>query len=489
MSHGHELFLDHASTTPLHPDALGVMLPCFGNHFGIPGTASRLGLKALDALEEARARVAGLINAHPQEIVFTGSGTESNNLAILGSVRAQGSKGRHIITSRVEHASVLNVCRHLEREGFRVTYVPVDANGRVDTAAVEDAVEDDTILISIMHANHAVGTLQPVAEIGAMAHGRGITFHVDAVQSAGRVPLNVEDLPVDLMSISSHKLYGPKGVGALYLRSGTELSPVTFGLDQEHGIRPGTENIPGIVGFGMACAVAVRDLDRNSMLVSSLRDSLEGQVLNAIAGAVVNASAAPRLPHITSLSIDGIAGNALTAYLDVMDITAFSSPPLGRQGEDLSYVLEAMDAHGRCSCGALRLSLGWENKEREVKRAVDSLTAAVSKLRDFDSAASGRELGFFTFADRESVARSLEGLEGAGIPVVLMPRPDGVAHGASAPVALCSLASDQEAIGSILGRLGIEPKGVHRVKTRYRAMERKEQAFWQKVENVRKGMN
>jgi cysteine desulfurase len=488
MSHAQELFLDHASTTPLHPDALGVMLPYFGNHFGTPGSPSRLGQKARDALEEARSRVAKLITARHREIIFTSSGTESNNLAILGGVRARGAKGKHIVTSRVEHASVLGACRHLEREGFRVTCVPVDRCGRVDPAAVEDALEDDTLLISIMHANHAVGTLQPIGEIGAIARSRGITFHVDAVQSAGKVPLNVEDLPVDLMSISSHKLYGPKGVGALYIRDDAEISPVTFGLSQERGIRPGTENIPGIVGFGIACAVAERDLDQNSILVASLRDSLEGQVLTTVGGAWVNASAALRLPHITSLSFEDISGDSLASYLDVMGIAASSTPSLSRQGEDLSYVLEAMDVNGSCPCGALRLSPGWENKEREIKHTVECLKTAALRIREFSVASEGKDLGFFTFGDRDSVVRSLAGLEGRGIPIVLMPRPENLALGACSPIVLCSLAKDLETIGAILGELGEEPRGIHRVKPRCRPMERKEQAFWEKVEKVKKGV-
>jgi cysteine desulfurase len=488
MPHTKELYLDHATTTPLHPEALGAMLPYFGNHYGSSCSPSLFGDKARRALEDARAHAANLIKARPGEIIFTSSGTEANNLAILGGVRAKGSKGKHIVTSRVEHASVLNVCRHLELEGFRVTYVPVDAGGRVDPGAVEEALDDDTLLISIMHASHAVGTLQPIREIGAMARSRGITFHVDAAQSAGRVRLSMEDLPVDLLTISSHKLYGPKGVGALYIRDNAEIAPVAFGLGQERGVRPGTENIPGIVGFGIACAVAERDFERNAMLVTSLREALEGQVLTSLGGAVVNASSAERLPHITSLSFKGVSADAIACHLEASGIIVSSTPPLGRHSEDLFPVLEAMLGEDARACGAIRLSLGWENREQEVRRTVDALKTALLKINDFSAASRGKDLVFFSLPDRESVARSFKALDNKGFPLTLIPCPEGLAYGTCSPVSLCALSDHQEAIGSALGELGIAIQGIHRLEPRSRAMTRNECAFWGKVEQIKKSM-
>jgi cysteine desulfurase len=488
MSHGKELYLDHAATTPLHPEALGAMLPYYGNHYGLPGSPSVFGDKARRALEGARDLTAGLIKAQPGEIVFTSSGTEANNLAILGGVRAKGAKGKHLITSQGEHSSVLNVFRHLEQEGFRVTFVPVDSNGRVDPGAVESAIEDDTLLISIMHASHAVGTVQPIREIGAIARNRGITFHVDAAQSAGWLPLSMEDLPVDLLSISSHKLYGPKGAGALYIRQDTEITPVMFGLRQEKGLRPGAENITGIVGFGIACAMAGRDLVQHAMLVTSLRESLEQQILNSIQGASVHALSAERLPHITTVTFEGIPGDAVASYLDVLGIVVAAATRNGRDPEDLSPVLEAMYGREACTWGALRVSLGWENKEREIRRTVESLETALSRIQAFSSASEGKELVFFTFPHREGVAQSFEALDGKGFPVSLITRPDTIMNGSSSPVSLCALACDREAIGAELGRLNIEISGIHAMNPRKNPMSDKERAFWGKVDKIREGV-
>jgi cysteine desulfurase len=488
MSHAKELYLDHAATTPLHPEALGAMLPYFGNHYGLPGSPSVFGYKARRALEGARSLAANLIKAQPGEIVFTSSGTEANNLAILGSVRTKGAKGKHLITSNGEHSSVLNAFRHLEQEGFRVTFVPVDSNGRVDPGAVESAIEDDTLLISIMHASHAVGTVQPIREIGEVARSRGIAFHVDAAQSAGWLPLSMEDLPVDLLSISSHKLYGPKGVGALYVRQDTEIMPIMYGLRQEKGLRPGAENIPGIVGFGIACAMVERDLVQHSALVSSLRESLEQQILTSIPGASVHAVSAERLPHITSVTFEGIPADAMASHLDVMDIVAASSPHAGRDCEDIAPALGAMYGGETNTWGALRLSLGWENKEREIRHTMECLNNAISKIQAFSASSEGKDLVCFTFPDRESAAQSFEALEGKGFPVSLMPRPEAFMHGSSSPVSLCALAADQEAVGAELGRHNIQISGIHAMNKRKKTMTDKERAFWGMVGRIREGV-
>jgi len=480
-----ELFLDHASTTPLHPDALGVMLPFFGNYFGMPSSLSDLGLRSRQALDEARSRVARLINAKPHEIIFTSGGTESNNLALLGAARAKGSKGRHVVTSQVEHPSVLGVCRHLEREGFRVTYVPVDDQGRVDPASIKNAVSDETLMISIMHANHVTGTIQPIREIGAIAGERGIIFHTDAVQSVGKVPIDMEELPVDLMSISSHKLYGPKGVGALYIRETAEIAPVIFGSEQERGIRPGAPNIPGIVGFGTACSMALRDLGSNGMLVASLRESLEQQASNRIQGIEVLGSGASRLPHIAHLLIEGVAGNSLAAHLETMGIIVSSGASL-HSGEDHARVLDAMHVGSARIGNTIRLSLGWENKEEEIRRTVDCLEKAVARIRSFSKASDGRELCIFTFPDNGSAASAGDVLESGSIPFSFIEKPRDIMHASCSSIALACLSDDEERAGSVLGEHGIEISARHRMKPYSRVMERKEKEFWKKVELIKK---
>lgn len=483
MTHLNELYLDHACTTPLHPDALGAMLPCFGNHYGSSCSPSSFGDRARRALENARGQVADLLGAREGGVIFTSSGTEANNLAVLGSVRARGARGGHVVTSGVEHASVLGACRRLEEEGCRVTRVPVDGCGRVDPAAVEEALRDDTILVSVMHGNHVVGTVQPILKIGAVARARGALFHVDAAQSACWVELKVDGLPVDLLSISSHKLYGPKGVGALFVRAGTALSPLLFGAVQERGLRPGTENVPGIVGFGIACAMARQNRGQNAALVASLRESLEQQVLTSVDRAAVNASAAERLPHIASLSFEGAPADFLAARLDALGVVASSAPCPAGCPEDPSPVFAAM--HGALPFGALRLSLGWENRERDVRFAVDCLRTAVSDVRAFTAQAGGRELVLFTFPDRENAVRSFDALKERGVPASLAPCPQSAGPGS--PLALYALARDREAIGSILGSLELEIRGVHRARPRNAPMSGREREFWEKVEEIRKG--
>ncbi len=362
MSHSHDIFLDHAATTPLHPEAMGAMLPFFGFHFGLPSQESGLGIRSRDAVNRAREAAALLVNAEDHEIIFTSGGTESNNLAIQGA--AGNPSGGHIITSDLEHVSVLQACRKMERQGCRITVIPAAGQGLVDPRAVEQAVSDDTVLISIMHACHTTGTIQPVEEIGAMARGRGILFHVDAAQSAGRIPVDVKALNADLLTVSSHKIYGPKGTGALFVRDGTDMAPLFCGGHEERGIRPGAVNVPGIVGFGIAAAAASRDIGESSIKVKSLRESFEQQILGKIAGAKIHASDAQRLPHITLLSIEGIPGRVLAARLSIMGI-----------------IVSPVPAPGELS-GAVRLSFGWENTDKEIRRVVKNIEQAVDNLRE-----------------------------------------------------------------------------------------------------------
>jgi cysteine desulfurase len=264
------IYLDHAATTPVHPDALAAMLPCFGYHYGNPNSLYNLGKKARILVEESRARVAALINADPSEIIFTSGGTEADNLAIKGFAFAHADKGRHIITCATEHHAVMNTCEKLEDHGFRISYLPVDSSGTVSLESMKKAISNDTILITVMHANNETGTIHPIMEIGNIAYEHGIAFHTDAVQSAGKIPIDTVSLNADLLSISSHKIYGPKGVGALYVKKGTAISPELSGGGQEKSLRSGTENVAGIVGFGRACEAAMKDMGANLMHVKAL---------------------------------------------------------------------------------------------------------------------------------------------------------------------------------------------------------------------------
>ncbi len=489
MSRSKELFLDHAATSPLHPDALGVMLPYFGYHYGLPDSFSDLGARSKRAVDEARSRAAGLINAQPQEIIFTSGGTESNNLAILGTVYAKGSKGSHIITSSIEHSSVLNTCRRLEREGFHVTFVPVDSRGRVDPASVRKAVRSDTLLISIMHANHVTGVIQPIEEISLIAREKGIAFHVDAAQSAGKIPIDVQELPIDLLTLSSHKLYGPKGMGALYIRNSAEIVPIFSGTGEEKGLRPGTANIPGIVAFGMACHMAQRDLKSNRTMLTSLRDALEQQVTGRISGAVVHGKGSLRLPHILCVSFEGVTGDSLAANLNAMDIIVSSDSSLNEHGGNLSHVLEAMHVAPQDTCDAVRLSLGWENKENDVRYTVSCMEKAVNRIREFSRVSEGTELNVFTFPDRKTALTAIEILKGNVFPFIPCPKPNDIVYAGHSPLALACMAAHHDAIGGILGDSDIDIKGVSKLTPCCRTLENKARVFWNKVDQINKEKN
>ncbi len=487
MSHTHQLFLDHASTTPVHPDVLGLMLPYFGYHFGSTGSFYELAQRSKVAVEEARSRVARLIGADPREIVFTSSGTESDNMAILGAAQAHRSRGNHIITSAVEHPAVLHACRHLEHQGFRVTCLPVDKDGLIDPALVEDAINDDTILISIMHANNEVGTIEPIAEIGKIAREKGITFHSDAVQSAGKIAIDVAELNVDLLSIASHKLYGPKGVGALYIRTKTKIAPLLFGSGQEQGLRPGTLNIPGVVGFGMACEVACRDLENNRVQMTALRESLEQQVLQRIPGTSVHGAGAPRLPHISSIAFEGLLADSIGASLDAKDISVSTGSAPTLYGKHVSHVLAAMNVSPELANATVRFSLGWENKEREVRKTLDCLEDSVTRLRDFSKASRSKEVSIFTFPDKAHAVSAHNLLKDRGIPYALTAKPEDIMQLLCAHIALACLSSDQHTIGALLGEHGIDITGTHRLQPQCRTATKKELEFWAKVAEIKKG--
>jgi len=375
------IYLDHSATTPVHPEVLTAMISFFANHFGNPSSIHREGRLAREAVEGARARVAALIGAAPAEIVFTGGGTEADNLALLGTAFAEKQGRNHIITSTIEHHAVENACRHLAGRGFAVTFLPVDGEGRVNPDDVRRVITEKTFLISIMHANNEIGTIQPLREIGAIARERGVLFHTDAVQSVGKIPVAVADLGVDLLSIAGHKIYGPKGTGALYVRKGTELAPITFGGHQEGNLRNGTENVPGIVGLGKACEIALRDLAFQMTHLRTLRDLLEERIRAEIPDIRVHGHPLERLPQLLSVSFAWVSGEALVRELDLRGIAVSAGSACTAGSTMISHVLAALGMPEALAVGAVRFSLGRDNTEEEIGRAVSILKALVEKRR------------------------------------------------------------------------------------------------------------
>ncbi len=375
------IYLDHSATTPVDPEVLGAMMRYFGNHFGNPSSIHGFGQEARRAIEAARGQVASLIGADPEEIVFTGGGTEADNLALMGAAFAEASGRDHIITSAIEHHAVLHTCGHLEARGFRVTSLPVDDRGMVDPEAVREAVTDRTVLISIMHANNEIGTIEPIREIGYIARQRGIVMHTDAVQTVGKIPVRVDDLNVDLLSLAAHKLYGPKGTGALYVRRKTPLAPVLFGGRQEGGRRTGTEYVPGSVGLGKACEIAARDLPFQMDRLNTLRNSLEKRIVGNIPDLAINGHPFRRLPHILSVSFRLLSGETIVRELDERGIAASAGAACMADVVTVSHVLVALNVPKEFAMGTVRFSLGRGNREAEISHAADVLKEIVEKLR------------------------------------------------------------------------------------------------------------
>ena len=374
-------YMDHSATSPVNPEVLEEMLPYFNQSFGNASTLYALGREARTAMENARKQVASLIGAQPEEIYFTSGGTESDNMAIKGVVSKLKNKGNHIITSAIEHPAVEETCKYLEKEGYKVTYLPVYEDGIVKVSDVEEAITSETILITVMHANNEIGTIQPVAEIGALAREKGIYFHTDAVQSVGKIPVNVEDMNVDLLSISSHKLYGPKGVGALYIRKGVRIQPLIHGGGHERGMRPGTENIPGIVGLGKACQIAEENLEKNMEYVSSLRDQLIEGVLGKIEQSYLNGHPTKRLPNNANFRFTGIEGESLVLQLDAKGINASTGSACSSKKLEPSHVLMAIGLKEVDAHGSLRISLGTENTPQDIDYTIDAIEEVVERLR------------------------------------------------------------------------------------------------------------
>jgi cysteine desulfurase len=372
------LYLDYNATTPVAPEVADAIEPYLREHFGNPSSSHVYGRRAHDAVARARGQVAGLIGAAASEIVFTGCATEANNLAVLGVARALRERGRHLVTSAVEHPAVSAPMAWLAREGWEVTVLPVDSSGRVNPDDLAAALRDDTVLVSVMHANNEVGTLQPVAELAAISHAHGVLFHSDAAQSAGKVELDVAALDVDLLTLAGHKFYAPKGIGALYLRPGTPIQPVLHGAGHEHGLRPGTENVPHIVGLGAAAELARQRLPAISAQLAQRRDALHARLRQAIPGLLLNGHPQHRLPNTLNLSFPRVDGRALLAAAP--GIAASVGSACHSDEDAVSGVLGAMGVDPARARGAVRLSLGEPTSMDDVVLAADALISAWQDL-------------------------------------------------------------------------------------------------------------
>jgi len=376
------LYLDHNATTPLDPLVADRMAQALRDVWGNASSIHHFGQQAKGALDLARGNVGALIGGDASEIVFTAGGTESDNLAIRGAAEAIEPSGRkHLVTSAIEHEAVLNTMKALARRGWRVTVVPVDATGIVSVDRMREAITDDTALVSVMHANNEIGTIQPIAEIAAAAHERGALFHTDAVQSAGKIPIDVRALGVDMLSIAGHKFYGPKGAGALWMKRGVRLvSPVTGGK-QERSRRAGTENVPALVGLGVAAELAQQKMAAEAPRLSALRDRLEAGVLSKVSNTERNGAAAPRVPNTTNISIDRVEAESLLIGLDLAGIAVSSGSACSSGTLEPSHVLKAMGLPHARTLGSIRFSLGAANTDADVDRVIDTLPPIVEKLR------------------------------------------------------------------------------------------------------------
>lgn len=375
------IYLDHAATTPVHPEVLKAMLPYFAEQFANPSTLYRFGQEARLAVEEARASVAKLIGAEPGEIYFTAGATESDNWAIISTAGALESKGRHIITSAIEHHAVLGTCEFLKRQGYDVTLLPVDGDGLVDPEDIRRAITNETVLVTIMHSNNEVGTIEPIEEIGKIAREKGILFHTDATQSVGHVPLDVEELNADLLSLSAHKINGPKGVGALYIRKGVRIPAYLHGGAQESSKRAGTHNVPGIVGLGKAAEIARGTMDQEAIGIGRLRDRLIEGITARIPDVRLSGHPTKRLPNNVNVSIAGVEGESMILLLDQLGICVSSGSACTSGSLAASHVLLAMGILHELAHGSLRLTLGLGNTDEDVDRVLEVLPGIVERLR------------------------------------------------------------------------------------------------------------
>ena len=374
------IYLDYAATTPTHPDVIKEILPYFNDSFGNPSSIYSYGQEAKGAVEQARKQVAALIGAQDEEIVFTSGGTEADNFALEG-VALVNPERNHIITSAIEHHAVIETCRFLERRGIRVTYLPVDKEGQVNPADVKNTITDKTCLISIMHANNEIGTIQPIKELAAIAREAGVHIHTDAVQTTGQIPVDVNELGVDLLSISAHKLYGPKGVGALYIRKGTKLVPFMHGGGQERNLRGSTENVPGIVGFGKATEIAREVMAGEMERQTKLRNCLIDSILGNIDGVRLNGHRTKRLPNNVNVSIDYVEGESMLLNLDLENICASTGSACSSTSLEASHVLLALGLPHEQAHSSLRFTVGKWTTEDDIDWVLKVLPTIVAKLR------------------------------------------------------------------------------------------------------------
>ncbi|HQL60103.1 MAG TPA: cysteine desulfurase NifS [Methanoculleus sp.] len=380
MERRRSVYMDYAATTPVRPEVLEAMAPYFSERFGNPSSLYALAREAKEAVEEARGRAAAAIGADPGEVFFTAGGTEADNWAIKGT--ALRGKGDHIVTSAIEHHAVIHPCRALEKQGYRVTYLPVDEFGRVDPADAEDAIADETILVSVMAANNEIGTIQPIRAIADIAHDHGVPFHTDAVQAIGAYPVDVDDMGADLLALSAHKFGGPKGAGALYIRRGTRVGTFMDGGAQERGRRAGTENVPGIVGLGRAIDLATADIEGHSRRLAAMRDRLIRGILDDIPDTRLNGHPVERLANNVSVAFRYVEGESILLLLDALGIAASTGSACTSASLEPSHVLTACGLPHEEAHGSLRLTLGSRNTEEDVDYVLSVLPGVIGRLRD-----------------------------------------------------------------------------------------------------------
>lgn len=376
------IYLDHAATTAVHPDVLKKMLPYFTDRFGNPSSVYGFAANNKNKLTEARETIAGALGAKPEEIYFTAGGSESDNWALKCTAEAYGVHGGHIITTKIEHHAILHTCKYLQNRGYDVTYLDVDENGLVDLNTLEAAIRPDTFLISIMFANNEIGTIEPIKEIGEIAHRHGILFHTDAVQAFGQIPIHVDGMNIDMLSASGHKFNGPKGIGFLYIKKGLKLKSFIHGGQQERGRRAGTENVPGIVGIAKACEIAMAEMEERMKKETELRDYLIERILKEIPYTRLNGHSKKRLPNNVNISFQFVEGESILIMLDMAGICASSGSACTSGSVDPSHVLLAIGLPHEIAHGSLRLTIGYENTKEEMDTVVDNLKRIITNLRN-----------------------------------------------------------------------------------------------------------
>ncbi len=377
-----EVYLDYSATTPVKDEVLNTMIPYFKEKFGNPSSLYDIGGESKAAITKAREQVASLIGALPEEVIFTGSGTEADNWAIFGTVDALKSKGNHIVTTKIEHHAVLHTCRYLEKNGYEVTYLGVNKEGLVDPKELEAAITDKTILVSIMQVNNEIGTVQPIKELAKIAKNKGVRFHTDSVQALGNIPIDVKDLEIDLMSLSAHKIYGPKGIGALYIKRGTRLAQFIHGGAQELKKRAGTENLPGIVGFGAAAELSEKNLESHILHCKSLRDKFVNEVKQRLSKVYVNGSMEHRHPGNVNITFEYIEGEAILLLLNMKGIYVSTGSACSSASLTPSHVLDALGVPVEMIHGSIRFTVGDFTTEDDIDYAVEEIVNIVNRLRE-----------------------------------------------------------------------------------------------------------